>query len=364
VDGRVLSTTNANLRQEEEPIFSRYGLRLAVHSFTLVAVYGSRRGRALKTYEYYGSSPDGWNVSGTLEVEGNERFGYSEGWTDYTNASLSGGATGTWRRDGNVLFFRVEKVYTPIYFPWAVWSELSAVEQGDTLDFGNGWTLSLKTIPIKEIPVRNDSAKPKPLVLEPWGIRRTLAPGERVRIVTQGEFWVGQCEKVDYGEDEIVYHGWGGTWATIVPAPEPPAPPRAPVADAAQPFAEPSEKPTAKSTVEWPTPPTPEARFVPRKPSRELATLLFKWVNELDPYDPVNRVNRVCRVHGAIPLGGNESEAWMLRTDGLVLRFEPDKFAPPGEPEEDAEVAYGMIAAGAERYPELSELLPPDRRND
>ena len=114
----------------------------------------------MKTYEYYGSSPDGWNVSGTLKVEGNERFDYSEGWTDYTNASLSGGAPGTWRRDGNVLFFRVEKVYPPIYFPWAVWSQLSAVERGDELDFGNGWTLSLKTIPIKEIPVRNDSAKP------------------------------------------------------------------------------------------------------------------------------------------------------------------------------------------------------------
>jgi hypothetical protein len=55
---------------------------------------------------------------------------------------------------------------------------------------------------------------------------------------------------------------------------------------------------------------------------------------------------------------------WALRTDGLVLRFERDTFAPPGVPEEDAEVAYGMIAAGAERHPELLELLPPDRRND
>ncbi|HEX8720431.1 MAG TPA: hypothetical protein VF736_07365 [Pyrinomonadaceae bacterium] len=309
----------------------------------------------MKTYEYYGNSPDGWKVSGTLEVEGNERFGYSEGWTDYTNASLSGGATGTWRREGNVLLFRVEKVYTPIYFPWSVGGVLPAVERGDELDFGNGWTLSLKTIPIKEITVRNGSAKPKPLVLEPWGIRRTLAPGERVRIVTQGEFFYGQAEKrVEYGADEIVYRGWGGTWATIVPEPQRPS------AEVAEPAAEPPIKPQVTAPAPFPT----GARFVPRKPSRELATLLFKWVNELDPYDPVSRVNRVCRVHGAIPLGGNESEAWMLRTDGLVLRFEPDKFAPPAEPEEDAEVAYGMIAAGAERHPELSELLPPDRRND
>jgi hypothetical protein len=103
--------------------------------------------------------------------------------------------------------------------------------------------------------------------------------------------------------------------------------------------------------------------FEKRLPSRELATLLFKWVNELDPYDPVNSLHRTCRVYGAIPLGGNQSHVWALRTDGLVLRFERDTFVPPGEPEEDAEVAYGMIAAGAERHPELSELLPPDRQH-
>lgn len=309
----------------------------------------------MKTYEYFGSSPDGWNVSGTLEVEGNERFGYSEGWTDYTNASLSGGAEGTWQREGNAIFFRAEKIYTPLYFPWSIGGEVSAVEQGDTLDFGNGWTLSLKTIPIKEIPVRNDSAKPKPLVLEPWGIRRTLAPGERVRIVTQGEFWCGQAEKrVEYGDDQIVFRGRGGTWVTVVP--EPPRP----SAEVAGPTAESPVRPQVAAPAPFPT----GARFEKRPPSRELGKLLFKWVNELDRYDPVNSFHRICIVNGAIPLGGNQSHVWALRTDGLVLRFERDKFAPLGEPEDDAEVAYGMIAAGAERHPELSELLPPDRRND
>jgi hypothetical protein len=308
----------------------------------------------IKTYEYYGSSPDGWNVSGTLELEGNEQFGYSEGWTDYTNASLSGGASGTWWREGNVIFFRVEKVYTPVYFPWSPGGVLPAEERGDTLDFGNGWTLSLKTIPIKEITVRNNSAKPKPLVLEPWGIRRTLEPGERVRIVTQGEFWYGQRAKVEYGEDEIVFHGWDGTWVTVVP--EPPRP----SAEVAEPAAEPPIRPPVTAPAPFPT----GARFEKRLPSRELATLLFKWVNELDPYDPVNPINIACRVHGAIPLGGNQSHVWALRTDGLVLRFKREEFAPPGEPETDSEVAYGWIAVGSKTHPELSELLPPDRRND
>lgn len=308
----------------------------------------------MKTYEYYGSSPDGWNVSGTLKVEGNERFDYSEGWTDYTNASLSGGAAGTWRRDGNVLFFRVEKVYTPIYFPWSHGGVLRAVEQGDTLDFGNGWTLSLKTVPIKEIPVRNDSSKPKPLVLEPWGVRRTLAPGERVRIVTQKEFSYRR-ENVEYGEEEIVYRGWGGTWATVVPEPRP----ESSTAEAA-PAAEPPVKPQVTAPAPFPTGP----RFQKRLPSRELGALLHKWVIEIDQLDPVDRVSQVCRLHGAVLLGVNGSEAWMLRTDGLVLRVKPQEFAPPGVPEEDAEVAYDMIAKGAERHPELWELVPPDRRKD
>jgi hypothetical protein len=171
----------------------------------------------MKTYEYYGSSPDGWNVSGTLKVDGDERFDYSEGQTDHTNASLSGGASGTWQRDGSAYLFRVEKVYTPLYFPWASWSVLRAEERGDTLDFDNGWTMSLKTTPIKETAVHNNGPRPRQLLLEPWGIRRTLEPGERVRIVTQGEFFYGQRVNIDYGEDEIVFHGSNGTWATVVP---------------------------------------------------------------------------------------------------------------------------------------------------
>lgn len=173
----------------------------------------------MKTYEDNSSSPDGWNVSATLKLDDDGRFTYSEGWTDYTNASLSGGAAGTWRRGDGVIFFRAESAQGPMYFPWEVGRELAATVRGDALEFAHGRTLSPPPDYIKEIPVCNDATKPMPLVLEPWGIRRTLAPGERVRIVTQGDFWVGQFDKVEYGADEIVYRGWGGTWATIVPEP-------------------------------------------------------------------------------------------------------------------------------------------------
>src|SRR5918911_251090 len=95
----------------------------------------------MKTYEGYTSSPDGWNVSCTLELEDNGRFSYSEGWTDYTNASLSGGAGGTWRRGEGVIVFRTERVYPPIYFPWEIGQELVARLRDGVLDFAHGWTL-------------------------------------------------------------------------------------------------------------------------------------------------------------------------------------------------------------------------------
>ena len=95
----------------------------------------------MKTYEDYSQSPDGWNVSATLELTDDGRFSYSEGWTDYTNASLSGGAGGTWRRGEGVIFFRAERVYPPMYFPWEVGQELMATVRGDALEFAYGWTL-------------------------------------------------------------------------------------------------------------------------------------------------------------------------------------------------------------------------------
>lgn len=73
----------------------------------------------------------------------------------------------------------------------------------------------------------NDGAKPMPLVLEPWGIRHMLAPGDRVRIITQvpRNFWEQQL-RVEYGADEIVFRGSYWTWATVVPEPPPPPPDR------------------------------------------------------------------------------------------------------------------------------------------
>jgi hypothetical protein len=314
----------------------------------------------MKTYEDYSQSPDGWNVSATLEITDDGRFSYSEGWTDYTNASLSGGAGGTWRRGDGVIFFRAERVYPPMYFPWEAGRELMATVRGDALEFAQGWTLRTPQVPIKEIPVRNDATKPMSLVLEPWGIRRTLEPGERVRIVTQGNFWVGQFDKVEYGADEIVYNGWAGTWVTIVPEPpepKPPAPPPKPSAEAAKPAA----KPPVRPPVMPPAPSPPKAPFEPRAPSPELAALLRRWIDELPMGSPGNYISRLCKKNDAIPLDATQIYLWVLRTDGQVLCIDHESSAQRAEPEENAEVAYGMIEVGAKTHPELLELLPPDR---
>ncbi|WP_375772216.1 hypothetical protein NR798_15450 [Archangium gephyra] len=268
----------------------------------------------MKTYEDDSQSPDGWNVTSTLKLEDDGRFSYSEGWTDYTNASLSGGAAGTWRRGSGAIIFRAEEVYGTMYFPWAKGQELIARLQDDALDFGHGWTLRPPSPPseyIVKTPVRNDGAVPLPPVLEPWGTRHTLAPGERVEVVAQGRWREGE-PKVERRADSPV-------------------------------------KPLAR-------PPSP--RFVPRTPSPELAALLRRWVEEV-PTDGM--INRLCKENDAIPLDCTEIYLWVLRTDGQVLGIDHESFAQRAEPEEDAEVAYGKIKAGARVHPELLELLPPHR---
>ena len=296
----------------------------------------------MKTYEDYSQSPDGWNVSCTLELEDDGKFSYSEGQTDYTNASLSGGAGGTWRRGDGVIILLAERVYPPMYFPWAVGQELIAKLRDGALDFGGGWTLRPPT-PRQEYtiktPLSNTGTGPLPLVLEPWGIRHTLAPGERAEVVARGRWWEGK-PTVDTRDDEVAFDGRNGSWATVVPEPppptpppkpKPPAPPRVPAAGAAKPDAQPRVTPPV-----WPPVVERPARpFEPRAPSPELAALLRRWVDELPTGGSGNMVDRLCIDH--------------------------ESFAQRAEPGENADIAYGKLEPGLKEHPELLELLPPDR---
>ncbi len=321
----------------------------------------------MRTYEKNSTSPDGWNVTATLELTDDGRFSYSEGWTDYTNASLSGAAGGTWRQADGVIFFRAERLYPPMYFPWVEGQELRARLRDGDLEFEYGWTLSSRQEYTIKTPVNNDGARPLTLVLEPWGIRHTLAPGERVEVVAEGAWWEG-TPKIERRGDEVVFDGRNGSWATVVPRPpappppkpklkpEPPAPPREPRAKAPKPIAGSQGMSPVEPIVRPPAP-----RFVPRAPSPELAALLRRWIDELPEVELVNRIQILCKENDAIPLDANQFEVWALRTDGHVLYIEHDSCPPKVEPVEDADTAYGMIEVGMKEYPELLELLPPDR---
>jgi hypothetical protein len=262
----------------------------------------------MTTYEDYSQSPDGWNVSATLTLEDDGRFAYTEGWTDYTNASLYGEAEGTWRWGVADIVFRAEQVEGSMYFPRQLGQEKTATERGNALVFECGWTL-----------------------------RRS--PERKVEIPA--------CDTV-----------------TGPQSPMPPTPPRVPIAEVAQPTAEPTVTRTVKLPV---TPPAltfadapADAQFEPSTPSPELAARLRRWVDELPTEGMENWIGRLCKQNDAIPLHCTQLELWVLRTDGQVLYIDHESFGRRAEPENNREMAYAMLAAGAESHPELCELLPPD----
>jgi hypothetical protein len=322
----------------------------------------------MKIYEDYSQSLEGWNVTSTLQLEDDGRFFYSEGWTDYTNASLSGGAAGSWSRGVRVIVFRVDWVDGTMYFPWAQGQELIARLCDGALNFGRGWILrppSPRWEYTVKTPVSNNGTVPLTLVLEPWGMRHTLAPGERVEVVAEGRWWEGE-PKVERRAEEMEFDGRNGSWATVVPQPplhspppkpesktKPPAPARTTRAKAPKRIDKPSGMSPVKASVRPRGP-----RFVPRTPSPELAALIRRWVEEL-PEEGM--INRLCKENDAVRLDCTEIYLWVLRTDGQVLCIDHESFAQRQEPEDDAEVAYGKIEVAAKTHPELLELLPPDR---
>ena len=298
----------------------------------------------MKTYVDYSQSPDGWNVSATLKLEDGGRFVYEEAWTDYTNASLYGGAEGRWRRDGGVIVFQAESVEGSMYFDWAAGQELRAVERGDALDFGRGRTLRVPPEREVNIPVRNGGYKPLTVRLEPWGISHVLKPGEQLRIVAHGP-WAPGGPEVVRGADEVVFYGWSGSRAEVVREPKPVKPPA--------PAVKPPPLPKPPQPVTGPAFP----QFKPVTPSPELAARIRRWIEELPAEGMQEWIGRLCKENDAIPLHSTQIYLWALRADGQVLSIDHESFSRRAEPENNAVTAYAALAQGARDYPELAELL-------
>jgi hypothetical protein len=331
----------------------------------------------MKLYELYTDSPNGWNIRRTLKLEDDGQFSYEEAWTDYTSAALYSGAEGRWRRGDGAVTFETERVEGTAPHPWAVGRELRGVERGDTLDFGDGYTLSRPPDREETFPVHNTGPAPLTVVLEPRGARHVLTSGERARVVARGPGGSGRLEVVR-GRDEIVVHGWDGSQLTFIREPKPPKsaattgrdliaeaegdqpkPAKAVVANHTPPTAPP--EPSAKPPVATPAPTRAAEpaypRFNPLTPSPALAALIRRWAEELPDSDGPGWLKRLCARHGAVPLHSTQFDLWILCPDGQVLCIDHDSVAQRAEPETDPETAHAVLARAALTHPEFAELL-------
>jgi hypothetical protein len=308
----------------------------------------------MKLYEDNSQSPDGWNITSTLELEDDGRFRFDETWTDYTNATIGVTIKGSWRRQVGAIVLHPLSVDGSLG-EWVVGQERRGVEQGDTLDFGGRLTLRVPPEREQVVPVHNTGMRPLTVVLEPWGTRHTVAPGERVRVVARGPGGMGGLEIVR-GDEEIIVYGWSGSRVAVVREQ------KQTVANVTtRPHGAEATKPTFKTPDALPAPARvakPEfARFEQLTLSPELAERIRRWVDELPTEGMQNWVGRLCKQHGSIPLHCTQIYLWALRPDGQVLSIDHESFARRAEPENDPVTAYAALAQGARTYPELSGLL-------
>jgi len=61
----------------------------------------------------------------------------------------------------------------------------------------------------------------------------------------------------------------------------------------------------------------------------------------------------------ALPLHGNQIYLWSLRPDGVVLCLDHESASLPVWEESDPLTLYAVLVHGAQKYPELQELVPP-----
>ena len=64
------------------------------------------------------------------------------------------------------------------------------------------------------VPLRNEGLRPLTVVLEPWGIRHNVMPGEQVFVIAQSP-WEGELEAVREA-DAITFYGWSESRVAVV----------------------------------------------------------------------------------------------------------------------------------------------------
>jgi hypothetical protein len=100
----------------------------------------------------------------------------------------------------------------------------------------------------------------------------------------------------------------------------------------------------------------------PPAPSPELADRIQQLINELPTESDSNWLQRACKRLNALPLHGNLNFLWALLPNGNVVSIDHEAFSLPTEPETDPMTVYAVLANGARRHPELTEIIPPRPR--
>jgi hypothetical protein len=96
----------------------------------------------MKIYEYY-SYWEEFDVTSVLKLNDNGRFSCVDNYSSY-GGGFGGEAQGVWRQSGDTVFLRAEHLEGTTRRQWAIGQEQQAVQSGDSLDFGQGFTMSLR----------------------------------------------------------------------------------------------------------------------------------------------------------------------------------------------------------------------------
>ena len=93
--------------------------------------------------------------------------------------------------------------------------------------------------------------------------------------------------------------------------------------------------------------------------SPELAQLVQRHLTDLPEELGAWPVRLSKKKLNALPLHGNQIYLWALRPDGVVLCLDHESASLPVCEESDPLTLYAVLAQGAQKYPELQELVPP-----
>jgi hypothetical protein len=101
-----------------------------------------KRSSEMKTYEYY-SYWEEFDVTSILKLNDDGRFSCSDNYSSY-GGGFGGEVQGVWRQSVYTVFLRAEHLEGATIRQWVVGQEQQAVKLGDSLDFGQGFTMSLR----------------------------------------------------------------------------------------------------------------------------------------------------------------------------------------------------------------------------